>query len=365
VQHTSINVERKTWMAAPDPDVDFYGDIGTDALITGAVVYGGLVVHAAGATDTYYFARFDFNVGGTMNAYIQKAIAGVVSTPGFTTMPGLTHVANRLYRIRFQIQGTTIRAKFWDPITTPTEPTAWTLSVTDSTNPTAQNLGTMSVRFTGNTNTNPTFLFDNFHVADLSTTGALISIVGTASLTPVLTQAWLKFPLRPFLNRAITLCNWSEETRKARGQLFDVMGQVAPVAVTEVRGGRVFTGIEIAVDSNEAEAVDLVLQFGDIAFLHTPGPTVTCGLARRSYPESCYAWIGDTSIARAVDGRWTHIITLPFNECAMPDPSLTGSTSNWAAIIAGFATWATVQSTFATWLAVNQYIAVPSDSLVG
>ncbi len=164
VLHSTVNVTRRTTLTQLTADVDIYCDIGTTALVTGAVMYGGLIARSADANN-YWIARLDLNTDQTMTAYIQKSVAGVVSTPGFIALPGLTHVANRMYRIRFQCLGSRVRAKFWDPTLT-SEPGPWTLSVNDSALNAVALIGTQTTAFTGNTNVNPTYLFDNFLIVN-------------------------------------------------------------------------------------------------------------------------------------------------------------------------------------------------------
>ncbi|MFF3871202.1 hypothetical protein [Streptomyces sp. NPDC001978] len=84
----------------------------------------------------------------------------------YTTM--LTHVAGTFYRVRFQVFGTTLRARIWDPATT-AEPGLWDVSVTDSDQTAANNVGIRSFANAGNTNVNPQVRTDNFRVVNPQT----------------------------------------------------------------------------------------------------------------------------------------------------------------------------------------------------
>lgn len=339
---------------------DIYSDISISQTPTGAQlvqVFSGrrggtsqcilnLLYTTAGNLDAALFG----NNGATQLASVSSALGGVVNVP---------------IHVRFQANGLTLRAKLWtgDPILD--EPSTWTITAQDIVPSVTGSVSVEGVRITGNTNVNPLMTWDNLHVADLATTSIQYAFLGTASVTPVQLTPWLKFPLRPFLNLPITLCNWGDEERPARGQIFDVLGRRLPIAVTEVRGSRHFPIIIKAVDSDAEDLLALSLSFGDTIFLQTPGPTLVCGLNRRSYPEQGYFYVDDMTSGRPIDGVATWVVTLPLIEVAPPDPSVGGANSTWQGIINAFATWQDVINFFPTWTDVLNYISNPIDEIVG
>jgi hypothetical protein len=156
---TSVNVSRYSVIAAPSADVDVVVSAATSALATGASHFVGPVARYLDGNNSYY-ARLAFNTSQTCTLVLQKRVGGTQSDLTSATVPG-THVANSLFRIRFQVIGTTLRAKAWlaiDP-----EPVAWQVSTTDSDLTAAGSIGVRSILASGNTNTLPvTVFYDNF-----------------------------------------------------------------------------------------------------------------------------------------------------------------------------------------------------------
>lgn len=339
-------------------DFDFYADMSMSQTPTGAGLAGYLRGRGGGGSAVYL--GMVYNTTGLTNVQL-------VGNNGTTVLTGVNigSVIGSVQHVRFQAKGLVIRAKVWtgDPVLD--EPSTWLLTASDIIPPVTGNIGVEAQRFAGNTNASPVLAWDNLHVADLATTNTQYFIAGTASDTPVQSAVWLKFPLRPFLNRAITLCNWGDETRPARGQVFDVLGRRLPVAITEVRGSRRFPIMIKAVDSDEADELALSLSFGETIFLQTPDPTVVCLLNMRVYPEHGYFYVEDATSGRPLDGVATWLLTLPLIEVSAPDPSVGGANSTWGGIIAQYATWQDVINAFATWADVLNFISNPLDEIVG
>lgn len=357
------NVQRETSTAIAI-DTDSYVDIAVSATVNGASIFGGWVARFNSAGPTFYWAALEFTASGTINAVIGKTVSGT-RTVLSTVATGLSTTVARLYRLRFRVQSTSLFAKVWDPTVTTTEPGAWTTTVSDSSIPSNNGNGAHTFAATGNTNTTATVNYDNAHTADLSAINAMFTSLGTTSLTPTQAGAQLKFPLRPYLNEAITLCNWSDEVYPARGSIFQVLGRSLPIATTELRGSRQFTIFVVAADASAADALALDMSFGDIAFLQTPGAATYCGLARKSYPTQGYFQIGDVTFHRVADGRPEYLIGIPLTEVSAPDPSIPGSNGTWQGIVNNFATWTSLQANFATWQLVVEYIPSASSVIVG
>jgi hypothetical protein len=151
-------------------DFVFTNSVATDKLATGAAQAASVYGRFNSGTGNKYMARIQFQTGGFLFLELIKTVSGVdtVLGSGLTT---IAHVAGTQYNRKFQAAGTTIRFKVWK--TTDPEPSAWNLSVIDSSIASGT-FRVESVLFGGNTNTSPvTFSYDNF------------SIMGT----PVLTYA--------------------------------------------------------------------------------------------------------------------------------------------------------------------------------
>lgn len=364
----SVNVIRETSIVNITVDTETVTDIAVSAIATGASLHGAVVARRVDASN-YFFADVEFRTDSTLIFSINKRTTGT-DVQLATYVPTITYTAGASYRIRFKVQGTSIFAKIWDPIASPTEPGAYQLIVSDNSVTSGSGLSARSIATSGNTNSSPQVRFDMFHSGDLATTNQTFASLGTATVTPPFgtDEVWLKFPLRPYLNRQISLCNWSPEVRPARGQLFDVLGRRAKVAVTDVRGGREFDVLLVAADANESDAIESALNYGDVVYIQTPGVTTVCSLAKRNYPASIYGYIGgsnsELTLTRVLDSSVIYVPSFSITEAAAPDPSLLGSSSTWGGIIANFATWAAVQAQFPNWLAVQQYVQ-PNNVIVG
>lgn len=308
-----------------------------------------------------YFLQVVWETTGLVTMQLVKRVGGVDTAISASYATGLAYGTTVGIRAQLVLDGSRISGKVW--ATTADEPGLAQLSVIDTS---ITQAGAVSVagRRSG-TNANLIQYVDNFHAGDLATTSPQFTSLGTDDATPMQDTAWLKFPLRPFLNREISLCNWGDEVDGERGAIFEILGRRLPIAVTELQMSRAFPIVVKAVDSDEMEAIKLALSFGDVIFLQTPGPTVVCTLARRSYPEQGYFKVGTVTRSRPVDGRALWMLDIPLREVAPPDPTIPGSGVTWDGIVAAFATWNDVIAQFATWNDVLAYISDPEDEVVG
>lgn len=177
------------------------------------------------------------------------------------------------------------------------------------------------------------------------------------TITPDLTRARLVFVTRPYLNRDITVTAWSEVTRPARGQVFEVLGRRLPVAVTEVRGSRRFDVTVVVPDQAAADDLELALSFGEVAFFQVP--------PGHPLPGPLYAAVGDVATAKRSQTGRRRYVTLPLVEVAAPDPALAGSSITWQGVIGAFPTWADVLAAHDTWLSLLSSVSSPEDEVVG
>jgi hypothetical protein len=158
---STLDVSRRTAVTAIHPDADIYCDITTSALATGDSLFGAVTARMLDASNMY-MARLAFTTSNAVTMSVRKMIADVQTQLGAVTLP-ITHVAGQWVRVRFQLVGSTLRAKGW--LATDREPSLWQIEVTDSDITAANQIGTRSIRATGNTNAATVEIrYDNFDV---------------------------------------------------------------------------------------------------------------------------------------------------------------------------------------------------------
>lgn len=196
-------------------------------------------------------------------------------------------------------------------------------------------------------------------VAAISRAGAVVfdhSLTSQSnSITPTLDTVWLKNLGRPFLNRAVTVTDWSDVERPSRNGVFDIVGRTMPVAVTDLRSSRRFDLVLTTTTPDEADEIDLCLASGDPILVHVPADCVIPGM---------YAVVGDVTLSRRNPRSSRRYLTLPLVEVAAPGPDVIGATNTWASVIASYATWADLISAAATWQDVLDGVADPDDVVV-
>lgn len=187
--------------------------------------------------------------------------------------------------------------------------------------------------------------------------GALLHTY-TDDITPLLSAPWLKSVARPYLNRSVMIAEAGDFGRRARVGVFDIVGARRPIAVSDVRGGRTYSLTIQTSTADEADAIDALLDGGEVLFLQTPdGYPVPTGYY--SVGDSVRSW--RNAPPAQVPLRWH---TLPLTEAAPPDPSIVGATTTWAAVAARYATWADVVANVATWNDLADAVAGVGDVVV-
>jgi hypothetical protein len=162
VINPSTGVAHRVFVAAPSADFDIYVDIATNALATGASLFGGPCGRMTD-NNNLYIARLDFNTSNQIVLTLRKRVASVeTQLATFTTE--LTHVATTFYTVRFQGIGSALKAKVY--LAGKSEPGVWSVSTTDTALSAAQNIGVRCFSNTGNTNVNPQIRFDNFKLVN-------------------------------------------------------------------------------------------------------------------------------------------------------------------------------------------------------
>ena len=157
--HTANNVYHNTTL--PDvqtADSDITTTVTFPVVPTGDSHYAFVMARVNGALDQFYFTRVSVSTDGVAAMSVRKR------TPSETFLgvgsATYTHTAGQSYKIRFQVQGNTLRAKFW-PIDQ-SEP-SWQIEVTDTSIPTAGSIGLRSLVSAGSTNTLPVAIaWDDF-----------------------------------------------------------------------------------------------------------------------------------------------------------------------------------------------------------
>lgn len=143
-------------------NVDLTASFSTDALALGGDQRAYLIARYTDANN-FYRAGVNISTAQTMTLFITKLVGGATTALVNFVTP-LEHAATRRYSIRFEANGTTLRAKVWPE--TSREPVSWMASTTDA----SLTVGSFGTRcFLESTNTNPlpvTFAWDNFEAVD-------------------------------------------------------------------------------------------------------------------------------------------------------------------------------------------------------
>lgn len=324
-------------------DVDVTADITCVSTPTGGPLYVELLSRWSSAGDV--FGRLTFTTAGAVDVSI---IGNNGTTILATAAAALTGVVGVVVHARLRVVGTALKLKVW---TGSVEPGAWTLEIADVVPAVSGGAGMRFARGTGNTNVNPVIRTDKFQAIQMDS-------YPSATVTAALAAVWLKSIARPFLNRTVTVHDYSDITRPARGAVFEVIGRRDPVAVTEVRGSRRFDVTLRANTRTEVDELDRFLSFGDVVLLQPP--------AGSPVPGPLYAYVGDVTVSKG--GQHQHelrFLTLPLTEVAAPDAAVVGYTATIAGIVAAFATCADVLAAFATCQDLLEYVSAPEDEIVG
>lgn len=198
----------------------------------------------------------------------------------------------------------------------------------------------------------------NTYRAQALTAGGAVIATATTTITHAPAGVWLKNAARPYLNRAVTVHQYSDITRPARGGVLEILGRRDPVAVTEVRGSRRFDLILRADTTDEVAAIELALSFGDPVYLQPP--------AGSAVPGPLWAFVGDVTTDKGGEHQLPlRFLTLPLIEVEAPDAAIVGTGITWAGVTGAYATWSAVTAAKATWLALMESISDPADEVVG
>jgi hypothetical protein len=187
-----------------------------------------------------------------------------------------------------------------------------------------------------------------------------VLLTQTASITPVISQVWLKSIGMPFLNRGFyCVSKIGDEQRDDRTGLFEVINRNFPIAVTDVRQSKEVTIEVITQTTQEWHDLDFILGLGAPMYLQTP----------LNYPlDSMHVVIRRTSKRRPLlqqtCGNDWRVYELPLREVAPPGDAIVGSTITWQGVINAYATWQDVLNAETSWFDLMQNIGTPADVIV-
>ena len=156
------NVFRYTSLNATQlADVDVRASVTIPVVPTGAEVNPFVLARANIATGAYYFARLSVSTASTVQLTLRKRLPA--ETLLATAPHTLPFTAGSTYRVRLQIEGSTVRAKAWP--SGGIEPVDWEVSATDTSITAAGAVGFGTFVPTANTNALPiTITFDDLEV---------------------------------------------------------------------------------------------------------------------------------------------------------------------------------------------------------
>lgn len=178
----------------------------------------------------------------------------------------------------------------------------------------------------------------------------------TQTTTPNMRNVWIKNPARPYLNRKITVIDWSDITTRARSSTLDVIGRTYPVVINDVRSGKAYTITATTLSIALADELVAAQGSGDPVLLHVP---TGC-----PFPGGYYT-IGDISVSRPAARRGVRrFITLPLVECAAPSATIYPATITWQGVINQFTAWSALIAAEPTWSDVTSQIGTPTDVVV-
>jgi len=172
----TTNASRRCFTDATFADVDMRGDILTSAAATGGSLFGGLSARYMDSSN-FYTVRLEFTTANALILSLRKFVGAVETQLATFSLTDTYTPASTWVRVRFQVQGATLRARAW--LATVTEPAgSWQVTATDSSLSTAAFLGTRSISASTNTNVNPVVSYDNLRVINPQTLTVTRSVNG-------------------------------------------------------------------------------------------------------------------------------------------------------------------------------------------
>lgn len=223
--------------------------------------------------------------------------------------------------------------------------------------------------FEAQTNIDTSFVDDAGRTWSVNSTAAIITSQ-TASITPDLTQIWLKSVTRPFLNRPIVtecaamgenelelLVSGGSVTRRTRAAAHPIIGRTYPIAVTDIALSRSWTMRLRTWNATALTTLDYLFASGDVIFIQVPA----------GCPETVehgYVVAYDPSYTRHHRYPSRAIWDVALEEVAPPTADITYAENTWTTVINAYASWADLVAANASWNDVLALIPDPSEVIV-
>lgn len=337
-----------TSLVTPTEHVRLFGKIATGGEAAPMVTFGGIVANADVIAQTCAFRHADLTLLASNN--VLNASAQNIARPALAA-PDLTRLM-----VRFAW-----RQDDWSTISTPAGFTG-SIGATSSTagNDAAQ---AWAYLITAEAEDQPS---GNYTVtggaaaisrAGIAAFGQRVTNLDTNDITPTLDTVWIKSLARPYLNRPVTVLDFSPVVWPARAGVFSVEGRSNPVVVSDLRGPANWTLDVLTGTPDEARDFALLLRSGEPVFVHVPADCDVPG---------GYGHIGDASAARPEGGRRSvrRMFTLPLTEIAAPGPDVIGAAGTCATVLATYATCQDVITNEPTCADLLDLIGDPSEVIV-
>jgi hypothetical protein len=174
---TTTNVSRRSFIDTTFTEFDYYGDITVSATATGGSLYGALTGRYIDGSNLFQ-ARLEFNTSGTTVLSLRRILSGTDTLLAQWALVD-PYVAGTYYRVRFQVSGSTLRAKAW-PATDAVETPEWQVTATDSSISSVLFFGTRSISDSANTNVNPVIRYQNLRIVNPQTFTVTRSVNGVS-----------------------------------------------------------------------------------------------------------------------------------------------------------------------------------------
>lgn len=184
------------------------------------------------------------------------------------------------------------------------------------------------------------------------------------TITPELTDVWLKSPKFPMLNRIIECVDYQEITRSVRAEASNVMGRSAPVALHDLRASREFRIDVLTSTQEEARDMDLILASGEIMLLHVPPDTVVDCEPVSMIPGGFVLIDGATVESQFRKGSAKRIWRLPCRIVNAPDATVAFTTLTWGTVYDLYGSWTELIAANPTWNDLLAGVGDPDDLVV-
>lgn len=303
VAHPVVNIEHRIVVPTSANAQRVRSDFLVNVTPTGATISTGVLLGFVDVNN-FYWVDVQVQTTGLISIRMVKRLSGT-STSMLNVNTTQVHSTSvpRIVLAELINPGTasqTLRATTY--LTTDPPLTGWLASIVDATVSGGTSVGTNSRRTTGNTNVNPTIAFDNFYAYDIdnpATASTTVTVLSSGGF-------WLKAPLRPWADQAVTTSQlvsdpactsgdsiffsaMAEESRPNRTQPFMINNRKNPIPATRVRGGIVSA---LRLVSRTFVARDRIIE------LNAPGDSLLFQAPSAYGIPDRYMMIADYSVSR-------------------------------------------------------------------